>query len=520
MFHLIDRRSLLTIACVSWLAFSVLPAQAGAGADLIFTNGHVYTADPKSPWAEAVAVKGGKIVYVGSSAGAKAKRGRDTKEIDLGGRLLLPGFIDTHDHMGDRAWQLFWVNLGSALSPHTLEGYRQSILEYRVRNPGLKQVRGKGVDPWILPAIAQSRKRQPRQLLDDIVSDVPAVFMSWTGHGLWVNSKALEMAGITKETPNPPGEGDIRHDPVTGEPNGILDGPAAIALIDKLPEPDLTAEQYRAGVLSWQRDVAAPRGLTGALVPAHAKTPNLYPAMQQLSDDGLLTARYGVAQLADDLRGVEQLPEFVATRARIPGGRYFKLNTIKIFAPWPQDKLNQEIAALDKERFQVFVHVGPRESYAAVLDAFEYALKQNGSRDSRHIITHVRAEAAPLAERFKSLGVRADSDLHPAPKSYYDVGVPTTLSSDYSARDPSPLAKIAEGVKSGIPLEALIGSATIRGAQALFAEKETGSIKPGKAADLIVLDRDLFKVAPDDIAGAKVLLTLFAGKEVYRDPSL
>ena len=515
-----DRRSFLVRVPACWAALASGRAVGRAArADLILTNGRVYT--PRSRWAQAVAVTEGVISYVGSNSGAHAKRGPGTREIDLGGRLLLPAFIDPHNHVYRHGSDLFWVTLGSQLSPHTLESYRQSILAYRSRNPDLTQVRGIGYDPWILPAIGQSRKRQPRELLDDIVSDVPAVFVSWTGHQAWANSMAIELAGVTRNTLDPRGA-QIDRDPATGEPNGLFHEFAAHNLIiDKLPERDLTVEQHRTTVLSWQQDLARQRGVTGALVPMHYTSPNFFTAMQQLSDAGLLTARFNVAQWADDQRGVEHVPELVASCDRFPGGRYFKLNSIKIYAPWPQDPLNRTIAALDKLGFRVFVHnVGPTDSYAAVLDAFEYALRQNGSRDSRHIITHVRAEAMPLAMRFKSLGVRADSDWHPAPKSFYDAGVPATLSSDYPVRDMSPLVKIGEGAKGGLPLEALIDSATRRGAEALFAENETGSIEVGKAADLVVLDRDLFEIAPDDIPAAKPLLTLFAGKEIYRDPSL
>ena len=520
MSRLISHRGTLAACLTCWFALAAAPAIAAqTAADLVITNGHVYTGNPNTRWAEAVVVKGGKIAYVGSNAGAMAKRGRGARELDLGGRLMLPGFIDPHDHVDGRASELYLVNLGSQLSPHTLDGYRKIILDFRASHPGLKELRGNGFDPWILPAIGQSRKRQPRELFDDIVSDVPAIIISWTGHQAWVNSKALELAGITRDTPDPPGEGHIEHDPVTGEPNGILLEMGAFYLVlNKLPESDLTVEQYRTGILSYQREVAPQRGITGVLMPTDFRTETFFPAMQQLSDEKLLTVRYRVAQWEEDDRREAQIPELVAVRARYPGGPYFKLNTIKVFAPWPQEPLNRTVAALDKLGFQVYFHnVGDTASYAAVLDAFEYALKQNGRRDSRHIISHVRDAAAPLAARFKALGVRADADWHPAPKSFYDAGVPTTLSSDYPVRDPSPLVKIGEGVKRGIPLEALIDSATIKGAEAQFAENETGSIMVGKTADLIVLDRDLFKVTPEEIAGAKVLLTLFAGNEVFRD---
>lgn len=523
--HSISRVRLLAFALTCWVAFCG-HAMAGTGADLVLINGHVYTADPKSRWAEAVAVKGGKIVYVGSSAGAKAKGGKNTKEIDLGGRLLLPGFINLNANIYMHATNRVWANLGTrdSDSDHTLDHYRQAILDYRARHPDLKQLRGQGFDPWILPAMGQSRKRQPRELLDDIVSDIPAVMLSWSGNQAWSNSKAIEVAGITKDTPNPhvdpEAESEIVHDPKTGEPNGIFyDATSIHIVVNKLPEPDITVEQYRAGVLSWQ-ELARQSGVTGVLVPTDYDASNLYAALQQLGDKGQLTARYTGTQWENPERGAEQVPELVANRAKLHGGRYFKLNAVKIIGPWLPEVLNPTVAALDKQGFQILVHnVGPVQSYATFLDAFEYAQKQNGSRDSRHIIGFVRNHVAPLTPRFNSLGVRVDADWRLTLQPFYDAKVPTTASSDYPNRPLSLLPRIAQGVRTGAPLETLLDSSTIRAAEALFAEKETGSITVGKAADLIVLDKDLFKIAPEEIANDKVLLTLFAGKELYRDPS-
>src|SRR5262245_17797806 len=226
------------------------PAWAGKGADLILTNAHVYTADPKLPWAEAVAVKDGKIVYVGSSADAKAKGGGDTKEIDLAGRLLLPGFNDGHNHFYKVLYMRLWAHLGDRGTTHTMEVYRKAIEDYRATHPGLKQLMGYGYDSLILPAIAKSQKRQPRELLDDIVSDIPVVIRSWQGHHAWVNSKALELAGVTKDTANPsidPASG-FTHDDTTGEPNGLMSEVSTWNYIyAALPQdPYFSVEEYRS----------------------------------------------------------------------------------------------------------------------------------------------------------------------------------------------------------------------------------------------------------------------------------
>src|SRR5262249_9221630 len=152
-------------------------------------------------------------------------------------------------------------------------------------------------------------------------------------------------------------------------PNGMLYEGAENLVAYKLPEPDLTVEQYRAGILSFQRDLALPRGITSILVPTDFRAENLDTALQQLSDEGLLTLHISAAQWSEEERGVEQVPELVAGRARFHGGRDLKFNVIKILAPWQQQQLNQTFAALDKRGFQIYVHqTGSTEDYARVLD--------------------------------------------------------------------------------------------------------------------------------------------------------
>ncbi|HKR87710.1 MAG TPA: amidohydrolase family protein [Phenylobacterium sp.] len=506
---------------------------APEAADTILSNGQVFTVDQKRSWAQAVAIRAGKIVYVGSNEGASAFRGARTQVIDAGGRVVLPGFIDTHNHVYLRAEEMFWLKLPGAPRPigpadpgeASMESYRQAIAAYRAKNLGLQQIRGVGFHLEWLRATASAQGKPPRALLDELVGDIPAAIVATSHHELWVNSAALRRAGLTKDTPEPAGA-VIERDPKTGEPNGILHEFGAHDLVlSKLPQPDSSTEEYRQAVESWQQ-LAARRGVTGAIVPTHVTTLPFFNAMQRLSDEGKLTARYNVAQWANENRGVSQVPELIATRARFAGGRYFKLNTIKIFATgvpgagkemlWAQDSLNATMAAFDKAGFRLYIHdIGSTESYGKTLDAFEYALTRNGPRDSRHIISHVFPMAAPLAGRFKALGVRADG--HPAPKVFYDLGVPTTCSSDYPVWDFNPLPRIQRGVQEGVPLQDMIVSQTLRGAEALFAETETGSIEVGKAADLIVLDRDIFRLAPEAIGEAKVILSMFAGAVQYRD---
>ena len=530
----LNRRTLCSGAA-SLLVMAVMPESAwgltAAPADILFSNGTIFSDRGTPVSGQSVAVRDGRIVYVGAASGAARYRGERTRVIDLHDKLLLPGFIDTHNHVYLRAEKLFYLTLPGGPRPigpadqgiASMDSYAQAIQAYRASNPGLQQIRGVGVDIAMVKGQAAARNKQPRELLDELVGDVPMVVIAHSHHELWANSKAIERAGITRDTPDPVG-GVIVRDPKTGQPNGIFNEMSAQNLVlGKLPEPDLTVKQHRQAILSWQK-LAAERGVTGAIVPTHYRTTNFFVAMQSLSDEGALTARYNVAQWVDEARGAAQLPDLIATRKRFPGGPLFQLNTAKIFATavpdagitmiWPQHELERTMAALDQAGFRLYVHdIGPTESYEQVVDAFAYVVKQNGRRDSRHILSHLFPLSAPTAPRFNALGLYADG--HPAPRDFYDHGVPTTSSSDYPVWDFHPLPRIQAGVKEGVPLATMLTSQTLRGAQALFAEKETGSIAVGKSADLILLDRDIFQDPPEKIGTAKVVMTIFQGKILY-----
>ena len=488
-------------------------------ADLIFEQGSVYTVNPANPNAEAVAIKDGKIVYVGNNSGLKDWRGQNTQVIDLEGKLLLPGFVDTHNHAYLRAESVYWVNLNT----HTLDGYKKDTQDFLAKHPDVKQIRGVGWNLKYVLEQAEITGKSPAALLDEIVGkDIPAVFITHGHHEVWANTKAMQNASITAETPNPEG-GFIDHDS-KGNPTGIFrEFGAQNLVISALPQPDFTIDEYKKAILSFQQDLASQRGVTSVLVPIHYPTDTFLQAMQALDTESKLTVRYDLLQWADENSGTEQISKFIENRAKYKGN-FFKTDSIKIFGTgasstygsvvWDQEVLKKTVAALDKEKFRVYIHdIGPTKTYNLMLDAFEYAQQQNGSRDARHMITHVSDEAIPTIPRFLKLGVRADG--HPLPKALFDAGVQVNTSSDYPVRDFFPMTRIAQGVQSGIPLETMIASHTINGAEAIFAEKETGSIEIGKAADFVVMSKNLFTLAPKDLEKSEVLMTVFNGKVVY-----
>ncbi len=227
-------------------------------ADLIFESAAVYTADAKGTQAQAIAVKDGKIVYVGNNAGLQSWRGEDTRIINLQGKSLLPGFVDTHNHAYLRAESMYWVTLTTP----SLEGYKQETQAFLATQPEAKQIRGVGWNLKYILEQAAATGRSPAQLLDDIVGkDIPAVFITHGHHEVWANTRAMQNAGITKATPNPPGA-FIDRDPVTGEPTGILrEFGAQNLVISALPQPDFSVDEYKNAILSFQQDLAPQRNL-------------------------------------------------------------------------------------------------------------------------------------------------------------------------------------------------------------------------------------------------------------------
>ena len=555
---------LSTAALLAAGAASHVWAQAspepGGPADLILKNGAIYTVDAARSWAQAVVVRDGRIVYVGDDAGSDAFAGSGTKVVDLEGKMVLPGFVDGHNHAYLMAESLFWLSL----NPFATVEARQAAIRDRVTaDPDLRQLRGVGWDDIEKDAAAAGVA--PKDLLDAAAPDIPVVIIDNSHHNFWVNSAALALAGIDASTADPTG-GTIERDPKTGEPNGVLREFAAQNLvINALPQPDFTAEEYQETILTWQ-ELAARYGITSAFVPVHYPTETL---LQALDNSGRLTVRYDLALWTDENEGTEQIGHLKALRDAYQGESY-KVDSVKIFSDgigeeklvWDQSDLEQTVTALDKEGFRVYVHAIGNPTFfpsGNVLDAFEKALDANGRRDSRHAITHLDWVKPEDVARFRDMGVLAvpqaawfgkpwyDGTTGDAKKnqqrfqSLEDAGVVVVSSSDFPStdtfeRDMYPLTGLEVGMTrldpdtateaelAGIPqpeerasLEEMIASYTINGAYMIFDERDRGSIEPGKKADLVVLDRNLFELPATSVGEARVLQTYFEGEQVFGD---
>jgi len=220
-------QTLPLLLCVA--AFTRAQGRIVEPADIIVVHGHIYTENPKQPWAQAVAIYRGKIVAVGDDPEIERRRGMGTKVINAGGKLVLPGFVDCHIHFMEGSAKLEWVRLEDAKS---LSEIRFKLRSYAAQNPGEGWILGHG---WNYGMFGPG-KLPDKQDLDDIFPNRAVSLEGFDGHTYWVNSKALALAGITRDTPNPP-NGTIVRDPATGEATGALKE-SATDLVDRVRPPD------------------------------------------------------------------------------------------------------------------------------------------------------------------------------------------------------------------------------------------------------------------------------------------
>jgi predicted amidohydrolase YtcJ len=550
----------------------VLPADDPA--DLLLLRGRVWTAEAHPEWAEAVAVRGGRIAAVGTTAEVEALRGPRTEVIHLGGRLVLPGFDDAHVHLLDGAVSLDRVDLAEL--PDVAQ------IQARVRDWARTHRR----QPWVVGggwAYGSFPGGLPtRQQLDAAVSDRPAFLESYDVHTAWVNSRALALAGISRSTKDPEG-GAIVRDPKTGEPTGVLKEQPAVELVKrKLPRLG-SAERYEhllkglrllnslgitsvqdAGLLSPEHDAEADLAMLdrarreGRLSVRVAAALHLEPGKV---DATVAEAKRLAARYRDDLLRVVGVKIFVdgviesKTAALLAP---YADDTTQGFANWAPTALNEAVTAADREGLQAWLHAIGDLGVRMALDAHEAALRANGRLDRRGRIEHVETLAPSDYARFKPLGVIASMQpLHANPDqnvlsawagnlgaerasrafswaALEKAGVRIAFGSDWPVVTPSVLRglfcavtrKTQNGTPAGgflpqqaISLESALRHYTQDAAYASFEEAEKGSLEVGKRADLVVLSDDIFKTPPEGILRARVLLTLMGGKAVYRDPN-
>ena len=557
----------------TFLTLSLEAQSHQSTADSILLHGRIYTLDIKHPWAEALAIRDGKILAVGSDREIRRLRGASTQVIDAKGHLVFPGFTDCHTHFMEGSLLLQQIFLNGV---KTIPEIQSRVKAYAAAHPNEAWLLGRG---WNYPVFAPSGMPD-KKYLDEIVPDRPVYLDGFDGHTWWANSKALEIAHITKDTPDPPGGSFVR-DPKTGEPTGAIKEDAADAIVRRaIPEPshEQKLKILMAGIqLANQFGVTRVHGLTE--IDALRDDLHNVDLIQELQRNGKLTLRFYLGYRVDPPEVTEQqLHEIIGARDRyhddwIAAGavKFFmdgviETHTAAMLAPYSDDpslsgqlfcdtdKYKKGVAELDRRGIQVFTHAIGDKAIRTALDAYENAAQVNGTKDARHRVEHIEDVSADDIPRFGKLGVIASMQpLHAYPDddtlkawapnvgperaqrawafhSIQAAGGVLAFGSDWPVVTLSPweglqnavTRQTTEGEPKGgwIPSERISLADAIKGytLNAAFAghrEKAEGSLEPGKLADLIVVSQDLFKVDPMKISETKVLLTMVGGRVVY-----
>lgn len=539
-------------------------------ADIIVIHGRVYTENPKQPWAQAVAIHGAKIVAVGDDAAIEKMRGMGTKVINAGGKLVLPGFTDCHIHFLDGALSLGRANLEGAKDAADIQ---KKLREYASQHPGDDWVLGRGWDYAMFGSEALPHKKY----LDEIFPNRPVFLEGYDGHTYWANSKALAMAGIARETPNPP-NGIIVRDAQTGEATGALKEAAERLVAKVIPKPTRAENllALRAG-MKWANE----HGLTRVHSAGQDfESLGLFDEMRHRGD---LSLRMYIAYfLNPPLLRPQDIDAIEAARKKFhdewidAGAVKFMVDgvieshTAAMLEPYSDDpslkgkpfwepaNYNSAVAELDKRGLQLFTHAIGDYGVRMALDGYENAAQQNHLKDRRSRIEHIETASAADIPRFGKLGVIASMQpLHSYPnadtldvwarnigpdrasrawawKSIADRGGRLAFGSDWPVVTLNPWEGIQTAVtrqtSEGTPEAGFVPEQRLTVPQAVdgytlgaaFAgrrEKTEGSLEVGKLADLIVISQNIFEINPHKIGATKVVTTIVGGRLVYQADS-
>ncbi len=549
------------------IAGMVLTASCGEQqtADLVIVNGKVFTVDDKNPSAEAIAVKGEKIIYVGTTNEAKkmVKEGI-TNLIDAGGRPVFPGFNDAHVHFGPLDPD--YIELRYTTDPTVFtEKVRVQIEKSK---PG-QLIRG---GHWEHEMFTD-RNWPTKELLDKVSPDNPVILSRADGHSVLVNSYILKASGITKKTVSPFG-GEIMKDPKTGEPTGIIKENA----MDLIKTGEIVAElsENEKKEKIWQGYLLALKearelGVTSIQIPGWGD----FEAYSKLQEQGHLTSRIDIGEpLTGD---TARLKKYIEIAKKYPAeGDWIRFGYLKAFidgtigsgtalmyepftdnpntsglAMMPYEEFENMVVTADKLGFQIGVHSIGDKGNNWTLNAYEKAQKVNGVRDSRHRDEHAQTIAPADFPRFAQLGVIAS--MQPthcisdkkfvvkrigeerskgayAWKSLADAGARIAFGTDYQVEPLNPM----EGLYASVTRKDRLGEEgdgwypeqkismtdalkyyTIGAAYAQFMENRKGMIKTGYLADIVIIDRDIFTIPENEILKTKVDYTIVGGKVVY-----
>lgn len=560
-------RTLLSFLAATIISFSIAAqTKPGPVADLALVNGRIWTGDETAPWAEAIAIKGNQILRLGSSAAIKPLLSQQTKIIDLGGRLVAPGFNDAHTHFLGGSLDLTEVNLNGARS---LEQMQARVTAYARQHPDEVWLTGAGWEYSSFPG----QRLPTRADLDAVVKDRPVYLRAYDGHTGWCNSKALELAGVTSATKFE-GFGEIVRDS-NGEPTGVLKE-GAQALVRRLvpnPSPARKLDALRQGM-----QLAASLGIT-SIQNASGSADDL-ALYQELLNRGELTLRASVAFSMGRSLPEEKLQQMSALKNQYQGNVMLRASAVKFvldgvieshtaamleaYSDNPKIKgepaltaeiYNDLVKRCARAGFQIYTHAIGDRAVQMALDAYEIIQRGLPKPDLRSRIEHIEVVSPRDIPRFARLGVLASMEPIHADPDTIEVwsravgtervnrafawnelrqnGARLVFSSDWPATisvDPirglhnAVNRKTIEGKpangwipKQRITVEQALRAYTSAGAYASFEEKLKGKLKAGMLADIIVFSQDIFKIDSSKIHEMRVVLTVFDGKIIYRN---
>jgi len=528
-------------------------------ADLILTNGNVWTVDEKLPRAEALAISGDEIIFIGSNRGALTSSGPDTRVIDLRGHLVLPGFNDCHTHFVNAA-----LRSATNFDLYGVTDMREIQLRlhrFSEGNPDNDWLHGMR---WF-PTRINNGVWPRRADLDAVESKRPVVIFDIDGHSCWTNTAAIQRMGYTASTPDPAGGQMLRDE--SGFPTGIF-FEVAQETFDRFPK---VSEQDFPNL--FQRQVAGLHRLGITSISDNGIKPEYLDVIELMDEKGALKLRISEWPFISD-----GLDNAIKLRSRFGNNEKIRITTVKAFmdgvmsnySAWmlepfadnpsqsgypviDPDKLAPLVVEADRQGFQVAVHVIGTRAVRTVLDIYELAQKENGKRDSRHRLEHVESSHPQDRKRFAELGVissmtpvHCTADLEGyyisrlgdsgalgfAWQSFLENNVHLCFGTDWPAvdlKEPSPLEQIFSAVtrctprnfgkliwhpEQRIKVAQAIKCCTLEGAYAEKMELRKGSLTPGKLADAIVLSKDILSCRPQDILDTQVLMTIFNGEIV------
>lgn len=549
-------------------------------ADAVYTGGRVYTVDSDQPWAEAVATRGRDIVYVGDAVGAQTLIGPTTRIVDLDGRLMLPGFVESHIHLLLGSASVSGVIIGMN---DTVDEILRAVADYALANPDVPVIFGATFNSLLFDT-----EGPDRALLDSVVADRPVILMDHTMHSAWANTLAFERAGITAQTPDPlPGEYAREAD---GTPHGFIKGsPASLPVLNALKA--ITAESMMLAIPTVLAGLSA-FGFTALLECGNPiLTETGFAALAELDRRGELPLRASLTAFTNSAATAETVLERTARYSadyttdhlwfdtvKILGDSVLENYTAALLEPYltsptrghlyfTDDELHDLVTRVGESGYGVIMHAIGDRTVRQGLGAAEH-VRSSGDESMRFIITHAQLINPDDVPRFAPLNVqvqttgnwaviqprytemigaeRMERDQFPF-HSLVASGASLCLGADWPAtfggfdagvnpfvniytalhrRAPRHLIDEFASVDRVLPpatetltLEEAIAGYTINGARALGREHEFGSITVGKRADLVVLDRDLFRVDPEEIPFTKVVGTVMDGRVVYEASS-